>query len=114
MLVSGWEDSRSLHFATLRPGWLFLFRDERGGGRSHEMLVSGWEDSRSSWSAGCRLRWLKSSEQHGQDKHRRGSFGYAQDRLFDSAPPSAVSRDKSVRRSAQDDGFVASWRCKKA
>jgi hypothetical protein len=26
---------------------------------------------------------------------------------FDSAPSSAVSRDKSVRRSAQDDGFVA-------
>jgi len=32
---------------------------------------------------------------------------------FDSAPPSAVARDKSVRRSAQDDVFVASWRCKK-
>jgi hypothetical protein len=31
----------------------------------------------------------------------------------DSAPPSAVSRDKSVRRSAQDDVFVVSWRCKK-
>jgi hypothetical protein len=25
---------------------------------------------------------------------------------------SAVSRDKSVRRFAQDDDFVASWRCK--
>jgi len=24
-------------------------------------------------------------------KQRRGSFGYAQDRLFDSAPPGAVS-----------------------
>src|SRR5882757_6703174 len=35
----------------------------------------------------------------------RGSFGYAQDRLFDSAP-SAVPRDKSVRRFAQDDDFV--------
>ncbi len=32
---------------------------------------------------------------------------------FDSAPLSAVSRDKSVRRSAQDDVFVVSWRCKK-
>ena|ERR1700733_11705592 len=32
----------------------------------------------------------------------------------DSAPPSAVSRDKSVRRSVQDDDLVASWRCKKA
>jgi hypothetical protein len=42
----------------------------------------------------------------------RGSLGYARDRLFDSALPSAVSRDKSVRRSAQDDGFVVSWRCK--
>ena len=52
------------------------------------------------------LRWSKSSEQHGQDKHPRGSVGYARDRLFDSAPPSAVSRDKSVRRFAQDDGFV--------
>ncbi len=52
------------------------------------------------------LRWLKSSEQHWQDKHLRGSLGYARDRLFDSAPPSAVSRDKSVRRSAQDDDFV--------
>src|SRR6266702_4965199 len=35
----------------------------------------------------------------------RGSFGYAQDRSFDSAP-SAVLRDKSVRRFAQDDDFV--------
>src|SRR5260370_22945073 len=35
----------------------------------------------------------------------RGSFGYAQDRLFDFAP-SAVPRDKSVRRFAQDDDFV--------
>src|SRR5882757_884537 len=35
----------------------------------------------------------------------RGSFGYAQDRLFDSAP-SAVPCDKSVRRFAQDDDFV--------
>ncbi|MEA3005078.1 MAG: hypothetical protein QOI94_347 [Acidobacteriaceae bacterium] len=35
----------------------------------------------------------------------RGSFGYAQDRLFDSAP-STVPRDKSVRRFAQDDDFV--------
>src|SRR5260370_32297739 len=35
----------------------------------------------------------------------RGSFGYAQDRLFDSAP-SPVPRDKSVRRFAQDDDFV--------
>jgi hypothetical protein len=25
---------------------------------------------------------------------------------FDSAPSSAVSRDKSVKRAAQDDGFV--------
>jgi hypothetical protein len=31
----------------------------------------------------------------------------------DSAPPSAVSRDKPVRRSAQDDVFVGSWRCTK-
>jgi hypothetical protein len=52
------------------------------------------------------LRWSKSSEQHRQDRHPRGSFGYAQDRLFDSAPSSAVCRDKSVRRSAQDDDFV--------
>ena len=27
--------------------------------------------------------------------------------------PSSVSHDKSVRRSAQDDGFAASLRCKK-
>jgi hypothetical protein len=54
----------------------------------------------------CGLRWSKISERHGQDEHRRGSLGYARDRLFDSAPPSAASRDKSVRRSAQDDDFV--------
>jgi hypothetical protein len=30
-------------------------------------------------------------------------------RSFDSAPHSAVSRDQSVRRSAQDDGFVGVW-----
>jgi hypothetical protein len=59
------------------------------------------------------LRWSKSSEQHEQDKHPRGSVGYARDRLFDSAPPSAVSRDKSVRRFAQDNVSVVSWRCKK-
>ena len=41
-----------------------------------------------------------------QDKHPRGSFGYAQDRLFGSAPPNAVSRAKSVRRFAQDDDFA--------
>jgi hypothetical protein len=28
--------------------------------------------------------------------------------------PSAVSRDKAVRRFAQDDAFVVSWRCKKS
>ena len=39
------------------------------------------------------------------NKHRRGSFGFAQDRLFDSAP-SAGPRDKSVRRFAQGDDFV--------
>jgi hypothetical protein len=39
-------------------------------------------------------------------EHLPGSFGYAQDRLLDSAPSSAVSHDKSVRRSAQDDDFV--------
>jgi hypothetical protein len=44
------------------------------------------------------LRWLKSFERHGQHKHRRGPSH--------SAPPSAVSPDKSVRRFAQDDGFV--------
>ena len=32
---------------------------------------------------------------------------------FDSAPSSAVSHDKSMRRSAQDDDLVVSWRCKK-
>jgi hypothetical protein len=50
------------------------------------------------------LRWLKSSEQHG--KHRRGSLGCARDRLFRLRATSAVARDKSVRRSAQDDDFV--------
>jgi hypothetical protein len=44
------------------------------------------------------LRWPKSSEQHGKHKHRRGP----------STPrlASAVTRDKSVTRSAQDDGIV--------
>jgi hypothetical protein len=37
---------------------------------------------------------------------RRGSLGYSRDRLFDSAPPGVLSRDKTVRRSAQDDDFV--------
>ena len=40
------------------------------------------------------------------DKQRRGSLGYVRDRLFDYARPSAVSRDPSVKRSAQDDDFV--------
>ncbi len=48
----------------------------------------------------------KSPERHGQGEYRRGSFGYAQDRLFDSALSSAASPDKLVRRSAQDDDFV--------
>ncbi len=51
------------------------------------------------------LRRLKSSEQQGQDEHPRGPS---------TAPPSAVSRDKFVRRFAQDDGFVASWRSKQS
>ena len=33
-----------------------------------------------------RARWSKSSGQRWVIEHRRGSFGYAQDRLFDSAP----------------------------
>jgi hypothetical protein len=52
------------------------------------------------------LRRPKRLEQHGQDKHLRGSLDHARDRLFDSAPPSAVSRDRPVTRSAQDDDFV--------
>ena len=32
----------------------------------------------------------------------------------DCAPPSPVSRDKFVRRFAQDDVFVASWRSKQS
>jgi hypothetical protein len=42
--------------------------------------------------------WLKSSEQQGE---------IAPPRSFDSAPQALVSRDKSVKRFAQDDGFVA-------
>ena len=59
------------------------------------------------------LQWSRSSEQHGVNKHRRGSFGYAQDRLFDSAPQALCQGDKSVGRSAptasrgrQDDDSV--------
>ena len=44
-----------------------------------------------------RARWLKSSEQHGYD----GTAGVLRLRA-----PSAVSRDPSARRFAQDDGFV--------
>ena len=43
--------------------------------------------------------WLESSEQHGQGKHPRGPSTARYKRL---------TCDKSVRRSAQDDGFVAS------
>jgi len=32
------------------------------------------------------LWWSKSFEQHAQPKDRRGSLGYARDRLFDCAP----------------------------
>jgi hypothetical protein len=44
------------------------------------------------------FRWSKRSEQHGQNKHRRGP----------STPrhKGCVSRDKSVRRCAQDDDSV--------
>ena len=37
-------------------------------------------------SARIGLRWSKSFEQHAQPKDRRGSLGYARDRLFDCAP----------------------------
>ena len=49
-----------------------------------------------------RASWSKSSERHGHDRHRRGP----------STPRhlAPVSRDNSVRRSAQDDDFVVSWR----
>jgi hypothetical protein len=50
--------------------------------------------------APVQARWFKSSEQHGLNKHRRGP----------STPrPSAVSRNQSVRRSAQDDESVGVW-----
>ena len=42
-------------------------------------------------------RWLKSSEQHGPDKHRRGPSTTRHKR---------VSRDESARRFAQDDASV--------
>jgi hypothetical protein len=45
--------------------WIALYR--------HEKSVS---------EAVLGLRWSKSSEQHWQDKQRRGSLGYARDRLF--------------------------------
>jgi hypothetical protein len=40
------------------------------------------------------------------EKLRTAWVRQAQPGSFDSAPPKAVSRDKSVRRSAQDDDFV--------
>ena len=40
------------------------------------------------------------------EKLRAVSVRQAPPGSFDSALPSAVSRDKSVTRSAQDDGFV--------
>jgi hypothetical protein len=44
------------------------------------------------------LQWLK--------RARTASVGQAPPGSFDSAPPSSVSRDKSVKRSSQDDDFV--------
>jgi hypothetical protein len=40
------------------------------------------------------------------EKLRTAWARYASSGSFDSAPSIAVSHDKSVRRSAQDDGFV--------
>jgi hypothetical protein len=75
--------------------------DHRAGKDVPVTIKSVWQEE-----SGSRAWQGKNSEQHRQDKHPRGSFGYAQDRLFDSAPSSAMSRDKSVWRSAQDDDFV--------
>ena len=49
--------------------------------------------------------WLKGSNL-GRNEFSRGSFDYAQDRLFDCAPLNALPRDKSVRRFARDDDFA--------
>src|SRR6266700_1072850 len=81
------KDERAKKSRALRMTVLWEFRRE-----TSQNNVAG--------SARCGLRWLKNSERHRHDKHLRGG-------PFDSAPPNAVSRDKSVRRSAQDDGFVA-------
>jgi hypothetical protein len=43
------------------------------------------------------------------EKLRAAGLRPAPSGSLDSAPSSAVSRDKSVRRSAQDDDFVVSW-----
>jgi hypothetical protein len=51
------------------------------------------------------LRGRKGLKGTGTNWHRRGSFGYAQDRLFDCAPQ-ASAMHRSARRFAQDDGFV--------
>jgi hypothetical protein len=40
-----------------------------------------------------------------QDKHPRGSFGFAQDRLFDSAPQRAVSRNNRLGASLRACDF---------
>ena len=40
------------------------------------------------------------------NKHRRGSFGYAQDRLFDCAHKTLCYAIESARRFAQDDAFL--------
>jgi hypothetical protein len=70
-----------------------------------KMLASSWFSAQGKdrgGSARCVPRWLKSLRAAWVRQAPPGSF--------DSAPPSAVSRDKSVRRFAQDDVFAAGRR----
>ncbi len=54
--------------------------------------------------------WRKSAPDSAQDDGEKqataGSFGFAQDRLFD-----CVTHDETVSHSAQDDNFVMCARC---
>jgi hypothetical protein len=70
-------------------GWKMIAEHEKMD-RDHPVGTAARSCSRASVVEKLRTAWVR--------KAPSGSF--------DSAPPSAAPRDKSVRRSAQDDGFV--------
>ena len=78
----------------------YMAAENVDGAAGHKMLAVLVVGPRERW---WRARRVRASV---VEKLRTARVRQAPSGSFDSAPPSAVSRHKSVRRSAQDDVFV--------